>query len=184
MKQFQAQNTTKISKNFYGINESTMKCLSCGFFTYNFNIFSFIIFPLEEDRKYSIQRGQLLIINQRVKTLIELVNNANQRKITLKDCFEYNQKFYLLQGENNLFCNHCHMSSNTYKYPKLFFTPKILCLVLNRGRVNIFNVKVDYPEFFDMSPFVQPFTVYKKYELIGVITHFGESGEGSFYSYM
>ena len=178
LKQFNDENTSIISKNFYGINESTIRCLNCGFYTFNFNIFNFIIFPLEEARKYSLQRGQLLIINQRIKTFMELINNANQRKITLNDCFEYNQKVDLLQGENNIFCNHCHSSSNAYMYPKLIFTPNILCLVLNRGRGNIYDVKVDYPEYFDMSPFVPIYAQYKKYELIGVITHFGESGAG------
>ena len=178
MQQFNAENTSIISKNFFGINESTIQCLNCGFFTYNFNIFNFIIFPLEEARKYSIQRGQLLIINQRVKSFIELMNNANQKKITLKDCFEYNQKVDLLQGENNIYCNHCHSSSNAYMYPKLCFTPKILVLVLNRGRGNIYQVKVDYPQYFDISPFVPMYAQYKKYELIGVITHLGESGPG------
>jgi ubiquitin C-terminal hydrolase len=85
---------------------------------------------------------------------------------------------FLLQGGNNIYCNHCHSSSNAYMYPKLCFTPKILVLVLNRGRGNIYQVKVDYPQYFDISPFVPMYAQYKKYELIGVITHLGESGPG------
>ena len=178
MNQFNAENTSIISNNFYGINESTIKCLNCGFSTYNFNIFNFIIFPLEEARKFCLKKGELLIMNQRVKSFIQLLNNANKKKITLEDCFEYNQNVDILKGENSIFCNHCHRSSNAYMYPKIFFTPKILCIVLNRGRGNIYHVNIDYPEYFNISKFVSPFALYKEYELIGVITHFGESGSG------
>ena len=176
--QYNSQNCSIIAQNFYGVNETTTQCLNCNHLNFNFNVFNFIIFPLEEARKYNLQKGQLLILNQRIKTFIELVNNAKQSKITLKDCFEYNQKVEFLQGENSIFCNHCHQSSNAYMYPKLTLTPKILCIVLNRGKGNIYQVKIDFPQILDMTPFVYPYNQYKQYELIGVITHLGESGEG------
>ena len=178
MNQFYSLNTSIISDNFYGINESTIKCVNCGYSTFNFSIFNFIIFPLEEARKYSIQQGQMLILNQRIKTFIQLMNNSKEGKITLKNCFEYNQKLDFLQGENTIFCNYCHKSSNAYMFNKIIFTPKILCIVLNRGRGNIYQVKIDFPEILDLSIFVQNFAPYKKYELIGVITHLGQSGPG------
>jgi ubiquitin C-terminal hydrolase len=178
MNQFYSQNTSIISKNFYGINESIVHCLNCGYNTFNFSIFNFIIFPLEEARKYSIQQGQILILNQRIKTFIQLLNNTKEGKITLKNCFEYNQKLDFLQGENSIFCNHCHKSSNAQMCNKIIFTPKILCIVLNRGRGNIYQVKIDFPEILDLSIFVQNFAQNKRYELIGVITHLGQSGPG------
>ena len=174
---FNSENTSIISRNFYGINESTTQCCNCQYINYCFNIFNFIIFPLEEAKKYIIQKGPLLFLNQRVKTFIQLINNSKNNKITLRDCFEYNQKVDFLQGENSIFCNNCHQTSNAYMFPKLFMTPKILCIVLNRGKGNIYNVKIDFPQIFDISPFVPPFNPYKNYELIGIITHFGESGE-------
>jgi ubiquitin C-terminal hydrolase len=177
LKHFNEENTTIISNNFYGINESTTQCWNCKFCNYSFNIFNFIIFPLEEAKKYSIQTGPLLLLNQRIKTFIQLINNNKNNTITLKDCFEYNQKVDILQGENSIFCNNCHETSNANIYPKLFMTPKILCIVLNRGKGNIYQVKVDFPQIFDISPFVPSFNQYKNYELFGVITHFGESGE-------
>ena len=178
MNQFYSQNTSIISNNFYGINESIVHCLNCGYKTFNFSIFNFIIFPLEEARKYSIQQGQILILNQRIKTFIQLLNNTKEGKITLKNCFEYNQKLDFLQGENSIFCNHCHKSSNAQMCNKIIFTPKILCIVLNRGRGNIYQVKIDFPEILDLSIFVQNFAPNKRYELIGVITHLGQSGPG------
>ena len=178
MNQFYSQNTSIVSKNFYGINESIIQCLNCGYNTFNFSIFNFIIFPLEEARKYSIKQGQMLLLNQRIKTFMQLLNNSKEGKITLKNCFEYNQKLDFLQGENSIFCNHCHKSSNAKMCNKIIFTPKILCIVLNRGRGNIYHVKIDFPEILDLSIFVQNFAPNKRYELIGVITHLGQSGPG------
>ena len=178
MHQFYSQNTSIISNNFYGINESIVQCLNCGYSTFNFSIFNFIIFPLEEARKYSIKQGQMLLLNQRIKTFMQLLNNSKEGKITLKNCFEYNQKLDFLQGENSIFCNHCHKSSNANMCNKIIFTPKILCIVLNRGRGNIYQVKIDFPEILDLTIFVQSFAPNKRYELIGVITHLGQSGPG------
>ena len=178
MNQFYSQNTSIISNNFYGINESIVQCLNCGYSTFNFSIFNFIIFPLEEARKYSIKQGQMLLLNQRIKTFMQLLNNSKEGKITLKNCFEYNQKLDFLQGENSIFCNHCRKSSNANMCNKIIFTPKILCIVLNRGRGNIYQVKIDFPEILDLSIFVQNFAPNKRYELIGVITHLGQSGPG------
>ena len=176
LNQFNAENTSVVSKNFYGINESTVQCLNCGFCTFNFNIYNFIIFPLEEAKKFSKAQGQQLILNQRVKSFIELMNNVNKGKISLKNCFEYNQKVDCLVGENEIYCNNCHRSSKANIYPRLFSTPKILCIVLNRGRGNVYKIDVDFPEIFDMAPFVTFPNNYRYYELIGVITHLGESG--------
>ena len=48
---------------------------------------------------------------------------------------------------------------------------------MNRGRGNIFNCKVDIPIIFDSSNYEER-DKNKKYELIGVVSHFGESGMG------
>ena len=39
-------------------------------------------------------------------------------------------------------------------------------------------MKIDFPEILDLSIFVQNFAPNKRYELIGVITHLGQSGPG------
>ncbi len=55
--------------------------------------------------------------------------------------------------------------------------PNYLIIILNRGNGNIFNCKIEIPEIFDSSNYEER-DKNKKYELIGVVSHFGESGMG------
>ena len=56
-------------------------------------------------------------------------------------------------------------------------SPKILIIILDRGRGNKYDVKLDFSENIDISQFVQkrdcPQLIYNLYS---VITHIGESG--------
>ena len=63
-------------------------------------------------------------------------------------------------------------------------SPNILIVNLNRGRGNEFNVKLYFEENLDISNFVFHNMSPKKYELIGVVTHYGLSNEsGHFIAY-
>ena len=62
---------------------------------------------------------------------------------------------------------------------KLLYGPKILIINLNRGKGLEFNVKINFPEYIDITNYVY----YKDnmptfYELIGIVTHFGPSSMG------
>ena len=49
---------------------------------------------------------------------------------------------------------------------------------LNRGKGNIFNCHVQIPEKFNSSNFIEKNNQNDEYELIGIVSHFGESGIG------
>ena len=50
-------------------------------------------------------------------------------------------------------------------------------MILNRGKGNIYNVKLDFNETLDISQFVlQKDALQMIYNLYGVITHIGQSG--------
>ena len=60
---------------------------------------------------------------------------------------------------------------------KIFSSPNVLILILNRGKGNIYDVKLDFTETIDITQFV----LFKDkpqitYNLYGVITHIGQSG--------
>ena len=55
--------------------------------------------------------------------------------------------------------------------------PNYLIIILNRGKGNIFNCNVQIPEIFCPSNYVQN-EKNKYFKLIGVVSHFGESGMG------
>ena len=60
---------------------------------------------------------------------------------------------------------------------KIFVSPNVLVLILNRGKDNIYNVKLDFNETIDITQFVlQKDSPKIIYNLYGVITHIGQSG--------
>jgi len=56
--------------------------------------------------------------------------------------------------------------------------PNYLIIILNRGKGNIFNCQVQIPEIFDASYYIEIKSEDNNYELVGIVSHFGESGMG------
>ena len=102
--------------------------------------------------------------------------NANNN-VTIYECFYYNQKSDLFTGENKNYCNICRQLWDSVYTSKIFVTPNTLIIILNRGKGNIYKVKLDFNEVIDITQFViqkdKPQLIYSLY---GVITHIGESG--------
>ena len=124
-----SSNNSIITNTFYIIEKSKIKCKSCNQIQYSFQFLSFIIFPLEDIRIYKS-------------------NNAgiNHRSVTLMDGFEYYKREYPLIGQNQIHCNLCGIDSNGIQCSCFYSLPEILVINLNRGRGNIFNVKIEFPE--------------------------------------
>ena len=160
-----------ISDIFFGFNETTNECLNCkaiynskGYnspICYNYGIFNCLIFPLEEVKNMKYNNIQ---------------NNQNN-VVSLYDCFCYNQKSEIFTGENRNYCNVCKQVYDSIYTSKVFIGPNILVLILNRGKGNIYDVKLQFAEQIDITQFVlqrdKPQLIYNLY---GVITHIGQSG--------
>ena len=167
-----------LSDLFFGINETTNICLNCKNYyeskklsypiCYNYGIFNCLIFPLEEVKN---MKNNLLKNNNQINI------NIDNNRVTIYDCFYYNQKSDLFTGENKNYCNVCKKLWDSIYTSRIFSSPNILILILNRGKGNIFNVKLDFNEVIDITQFViqkdKPQLIYSLY---GVITHIGESG--------
>ena len=165
-----------LSDLFFGFNETTNICLNCKNFyeskglsfpiCYNYGIFNCLIFPLEEVKNMK---------NNALKDNNVLMNANNN--VTIYECFYYNQKSDLFTGENKNYCNICRQLWDSVYTSKIFVTPNILIIILNRGKGNIYKVKLDFNEVIDITQFViqkdKPQLIYSLY---GVITHIGESG--------
>ena len=164
-----------ISDIFFGFNETTNECLNCrniyyskglnNPICYNYGIFNCLIFPLEEVK--NMKNNQMQNYN------IQICNN----RVSLYDCFFYNQKSELFSGDNRNYCNVCKQLYDSIYTSKIFISPTVLVIILNRGRGNIYDVKLDFSETIDITQFVQqkdsPQMIYNLY---GVITHIGQSG--------
>ena len=104
--------------------------------------------------------------------------NMNQNNsVSLIDCFIYNQKPEYFTGQNQNFCNICKQLSDAIYTTNIFVSPTILIIILNRGKDNVFDIKIDFNEKLDITQFVLQKDIPQIiYNLYGVINHLGKSG--------
>ena len=173
------QECSIISDIFFGFTETTNICINCKNIynsqgiqspvCYNYQIFNCLIFPLEEVKNMKNNQNQ----NQYYQNFQMNQNNC----VTIYDCFNYNQKSEYFNGENRNYCNVCKQLYDSIYTSNIFVSPNILVLILNRGKGNIFNVKLEFSETIDITQYVlqrdNPQIIYNLY---GVITHIGQSG--------
>ena len=168
-----------ISDVFYGIHETTNVCLNCKVnynsrnqnnpICYNYGIFNCLIFPLEEVKNMKLKNNMNQGNNQASMNSNNVVN--------IYDCFDYYQKSDLFTGDNKNYCNICKQLYDSIYTCKIYSSPNYFILILNRGKGNIYNVKLDFPEVINITNYVlQKETPNIIYELYGVVTHIGQSG--------
>ena len=152
-----------ISGLFYGMFNAMMTCANCKTITNNIQCYNILIFPLEE---------------------VRIFKRRNFKMVNILECFEYYEHTEFLYGTNQIYCNRCKSLQNSYNKTKIIIAPNYLILNLNRGRGNIFGIKLIFEEYLDIKQFVFYNQSPYFYELIGVVTHLGQSGmSGHFIAY-
>ena len=125
-----------------------------------------------------------VIIPRSRKLTLKKNDDDIKRKLKLEDCFKENESQENLCGPNQIYCNSCHKYSDARTKSGIYTAPNVLILILNRGRGNYFKCDLDFPHKLDISKFVGNQESPKIYNLIGVISHLGESSmEGHFIAY-
>ena len=184
---FKNENQSIISDIFYAVSSTWTQCSNCTQIKYNFQTYFFLIFPLEEIRKFKIQQFKNMYQNTMMLNPFyqqNLFNLENSKSVKMIDCFEYNQKCDIFCGENAMYCNFCKQQLPSYYKTILFTGPEILIIVLNRGKGIEFNVKLEFEENMNLKNYIQKLETGCVYKLIGVVTHLGESGaSGHFIAY-
>ena len=203
MKDFTSKNQSIISDLFYAMNCSITECTNCPAKLYNYQIYFFIIFPLEEVRKFKLSNqlnfnnnnmffnnnNNNVMINNFVFDNNMLINNnmnflMNNKTVSIYDCFDYDKKINLMSGSNAMYCNNCKQTANCTMQTYLVAGPEILILLLNRGKGKEFDVKIDFFEEINLYNYIEYRDTGFNYTLIGVISHIGESGmSGHFIAY-
>ena len=151
-----------INNLFMGFYETINKCNNFNKINnYMFNVESFISFNLEEISKY-------------------YQNNS----FSLEDCFEYN---YNRSYKDSIFCGKCKVIEEEVNSNNIIFIPpKILVLILDRGKGKTFKGNVTFKNDLDLTELIdQKENEYKfsnKYKLIGVCTHEGSSSASGHYT--
>ena len=163
---FKAKNNSIISELFYAMNNTITICGICHTKLYNYQIYFFLVFPLEEVRKFVYQN------------IFMKINRHNYNTISILDCFNYETKINQMVRANSLYCNYCRINTNSTTKNNLITGPEILILLLNRGKGLEFNVKILFEEYLNLYNFIENKNSGFKYKLIGVITHIGENGMG------
>jgi len=170
---FTLNNRSIISDLFYAMNCNITKCANCNIQIFNYQTYFFLVFPLEEVRKFKNNNYQY-----------NFNNNFISNEVNIYDCFEYDRKINLMSGENIMYCNYCKRNSNCYMCTSLVTCPEILIILLNRGHGIEFNIKIDFPENLNLYNYIELKNTGFNYQLIGVITHIGESSmSGHFIAY-
>ena len=83
-----------------------------------------------------------------------------------------------------MYCSNCKIKCESIMNTLLETGPEILIILLNRGKGMEFDVKIKFEEILYLEKYIESKKYSKKYKLIGVITHIGESSmDGHFISY-
>ena len=180
---------SKISELFYGTNCSQVKCTFCQNSFFNFQIYFFIVFSLEEVRKFRSQ--QQMNYNNNMFNMYNNMNNINNNQndniVDLKDCFNYDRRINAMQGDNAMFCNYCHKITPSNSQSTLVTLPEVLIILLNRGHGIQYNIKLQFYEKMNFSEYIDEIDKQQgnyNYKLIGVITHIGGNNmTGHFIAY-
>ena len=158
-KDYYSKNSSFLIETFYFEQQSEIKCLRCKNSKISYNISNIIIFPLEKVREYMVKKYTGFI------------------SVTLDNCFENYQEPEMLLGQNQIYCNSCNCLSNASTSNKIFTSPEVLTIILNRGQGLQFDVNFEYPLSIDIDKYIiDKSKGNNKYELICVLTHLGPSG--------
>ena len=172
--EFTSKYNSIISHLFYGMIETKSQCMRCKNIKYNFQIYSFLEFPLEQVNKYCFSHGKRQNFNS---------NNKNP-DIDLYECFEYNCNIDLMAGDNQMYCNICNSNQDALYGTQIYSAPNYLIINLNRGRGAVYECKVNFPEKLNILNFITFKTENTVFELYSVISHLGPSSmSGHFVAY-
>ena len=156
-----------ISNLFYGVLETRSQCQNCKAIKYNFQIYSFIEFPLEQVNKYCFNTGK--------RNNYNLNNNNKNPDVDLYECFEYYGNLELMTGDNKMYCNICKCLYDSLYGSLLYSAPNYLIINLNRGKGAIYECNVNFPEQLNLFNFVSFKNGNTVFQLYAVICHLGPS---------
>ena len=174
LKDFTSSFNSIISKLFYGILETKSQCKGCNMIKFNFQLYSFLEFPLQHINQYFYNNGKRPLFTQ----------DGKNPDVDLYECFEYNRKIDLMNGENQMYCNICNKLCDATYTNFIYSGPNYLIINLNRGRGAVYECKVNFPEQLNLFNYVSYQHGITAYELYAVICHLGPSSmSGHFVAY-
>ena len=147
-----------INKLFIGFYETKYRCNKNHIIYYSFNSEIYITFNLEK-----------------------IANYFQANNITIQDCLKYNyDRSYIFP----LYCSKCKMPHKNICNDIIFIPPKILVVMLDRGKGKLFKGNISIEKNLDLEYFidVEEYKKLSKYRLIGVIAHSESSSSNENYT--
>ena len=165
-----------ISNVFNWTNQTKRKCSNCSSQIFSYQTFPYLILDLEKTRKKNFIND--LDDFHKSKLGNDIWQNEYYQKrenipISLIDCIKYYTSY---ENKFKFLCPLCNQECIQTTVNSIYSSPNIFIFILNRGKNNIFSVKMTYPPELDLSNFIESVKSPTKYELTGVITHLGISG--------
>jgi ubiquitin carboxyl-terminal hydrolase 8 len=169
-----SQEVSIISDFFFGFTETTIECLNCknnynfqglnSPLIYNYGIFNCIIFKLEE-------------INERKKKNNSQNNNFIQNNhISIYDYFFFKKE----SSQNQNFCLNCNKFCESIFNSKIFLSPYIIIIILEREKYKKTSIKLDFTETIHITQFAFKNVSKFEYNLYAVITSINKGNYNSF----
>ena len=174
IKEFKEKFNSPISNLFYGMMETKSQCQGCQIIKYNFQVYSFLEFPLQQVNQFCYNNGKRPLFN----------NDGTNPDVDLYECFDYYQKIDLMNGDNQMYCNFCNRLCDSFYSTTIYSGPLNLIINLNRGRGAVYECKVNFPDQLILFNYVMYKGGYTAYQLYAVICHLGPSSmSGHFVAY-
>ena len=164
LNEMQLKYNSPISNLFYGVLETKSQCTNCKQVKFNFQIFSFLEFPLEQVNNYCFSIGKR-----------NNFNGIGNPDIDLYECFDHYQLLLTMTGDNQLYCNNCNKSYDALYGTSLYSMPNYLIINLNRGKGAIYQCKVNFPEILQLYNYISFKDGNTVFQLQAVICHLGPS---------
>ena len=162
-----ARYNSPISTLFYGVMETKSQCSNCQRIKYNFQIYSFLEFPLEQVNLYCFKN------NRRPN-----YNGQGNPEIDLYECFDHYQAILTMNGDNQIYCNECGKLYDALYVTLLYSMPNYLIINLNRGKNAVYQCAVKFPEILNLYGYVKLNQKNCVFQLQSVICHIGPSSMG------
>ncbi len=167
LKDYQERYKSIISNLFYGTIQTKSQCSNCKTIKYNFQIFSFLEFPLEQVNEFCFKNG-----------LRKYYNGTGNPDINLYECFHHYQNISTMNGDNQIYCNDCGKNCDALYGTFLYSMPNYFIINLNRGKNAVYKCNVIFPEILKLENFVKFNTINSTFQLKAVICHIGPSSMG------
>ena len=164
-----SDNKSIITDCFYGLLETKSKCSGCNYVKFNFQIYSFLEFPLMDVNKYMYMNGR------KTYYYTQDASGGSGPDVNLYECFDYHQKVDYMNGLNQMYCNICNGNRDTCYNSNLYSLPNYLIINLNRGKGAVYKCNVKFPETLNLLNYVSFKDGITTMKLYAVICHLGPS---------